>query len=231
MIISHKYKFIFIKTRRTGTSSFEAEVFPYLGKNDIMTGVYHMGKNTKGYFNPIPDLKWWLKYKYLCGPECILKNFLWCVRYYNHIPAEVVRSRVGRKIWEDYFKFTIERNPFEKEVSLYLHHKYVYNRKKYTFDDFMKEDDHCLNYPIYTIDGEVAVDYVCRFSRLEKDLKYVAKKVGFPFEGLKHKISQHSATPNEKREALELAYTKYRDKIREIFKKEYEIWGDGLDKF
>lgn len=38
MIISHKYKFIFIKTRKTAGSSIEWFLDPYLGKDDISTG-------------------------------------------------------------------------------------------------------------------------------------------------------------------------------------------------
>ena len=37
MIISHKYKFIFIKTRKTAGTTIEYNLSKYLGKNDIIT--------------------------------------------------------------------------------------------------------------------------------------------------------------------------------------------------
>ena len=37
MIISHKYKFIFIKTRKTAGTTIEYNISKYLGKNDIIT--------------------------------------------------------------------------------------------------------------------------------------------------------------------------------------------------
>ena len=36
MIISHKYKFIFIKTRKTAGTTIEYNISKYLGKNDII---------------------------------------------------------------------------------------------------------------------------------------------------------------------------------------------------
>lgn len=38
MIVSHKHKFIFVKTRKTAGSTFEKLVSPYLGEDDICTG-------------------------------------------------------------------------------------------------------------------------------------------------------------------------------------------------
>jgi len=52
MIISHKYKFIFIKTRKTAGSTIEYNLSSFLGPNDVITPLDgipnandHMGKN------------------------------------------------------------------------------------------------------------------------------------------------------------------------------------------
>ena len=37
--------------------------------------------------------------------------------WWNHMPAELIRNRVGEEIWNEYFKFTVIRNPFDKLVS------------------------------------------------------------------------------------------------------------------
>jgi hypothetical protein len=39
MIISHKYKFIFIKTFKTASTSVEAYFSQYAGSNDILTPI------------------------------------------------------------------------------------------------------------------------------------------------------------------------------------------------
>ena len=48
MIVSHKYKFIFIKTRKTAGTSIEYNLSKYLGKEDIITPsseAYYLAKN------------------------------------------------------------------------------------------------------------------------------------------------------------------------------------------
>lgn len=38
MIVSHRHRFVFVKTRKTAGSSIEAALFPFLGPDDICTG-------------------------------------------------------------------------------------------------------------------------------------------------------------------------------------------------
>ena len=38
MIISHRHKFVFIKTRKTAGSTLESLLFPFLGEEDVCTG-------------------------------------------------------------------------------------------------------------------------------------------------------------------------------------------------
>ena len=224
MIISHKYKFIFIKTRRTGTSSFEVEIIPFLGKKDVLTPVLSIEQNTKGWFNPIPDIIFFLRYRREYN-EGLIKRLEHKKKFYPHIPAYVVRARIGRKMWNSYFKFTIERDPIEKEVSLYMHHKNVYHKNEnYTFEDYWKEKDRCINYPLYTnLLGKPIVDFVVRYSHLEEDLHFVCDKLGIPFKGLHFKITQHNFTNENKKELLRYVKKKYGDKIMRIYSKETKI--------
>jgi hypothetical protein len=100
--------------------------------------------------------------------------------YYPHIPAKEIRRLLGERIWRDYFKFTIERNPWDRQVSLY-HWHYRDRETKPSFDRFILSPFHrkiSSNFDTYGINGEVAADYVCRYESLEDDLRHVLKQIG-----------------------------------------------------
>ncbi len=49
--------------------------------------------------------------------------------FYNHIPAKEARALLNDdKIWRSYFKFTFERNPWDRQVSAY-HFRYRRHRQ------------------------------------------------------------------------------------------------------
>ena len=84
--------------------------------------------------------------------------------FYNHMPAAEARARIGDKVWRSYFKFAFDRNPWDRQVSFY-HHRYRNEKAPPSFATFMHEDTHARidNFDIYSIDGDVAVDFVGRF--------------------------------------------------------------------
>ena len=43
--------------------------------------------------------------------------------WHRHTAAKVVQERLGSVIWDKYFTFTVERNPWEKVLSNYWAYK------------------------------------------------------------------------------------------------------------
>ncbi len=187
MIISHKHKFIFIKVAKTASSSVELYLSKFCGPDDIITKerVPDVKKlktktpqNYNGFFNPLPDFKYY-------GPKKALVNtgrFFLGRKYYEHIPAVAVKDRVGEKIWNSYFKFCFDRNPWDKAVSAYYWLKRLGRQRDQDFSRKICGGRFPQSFKAYSINGELAVDFVGRFEHLAEDLEKACGKIGIPFD-------------------------------------------------
>jgi len=184
MIISHKYRFIFVKTSKTAGTSIEVFLSDICGPHDILTPIYpivesHAPRNYNGFFNPITELV-----KKRCrGARGTLKNFYAKRRFYNHMPAWLIRERIGHKIWAEYYKFCVERNPWDKTLSHYYMLR-ARNGGGLSLQEYFRKGCFCLNYPKYTdANGDVMVDRILKYESLNQELADLLGKLGIPFAG------------------------------------------------
>lgn len=108
MIVSHKHKFIFVKTHKTSTQTFMKFIKPYLGPDDVMAGdpSNDVNENTKLNVDSIFD-------------ETGKSALEYQEKYGNHLPWFIIKEITGDNIWNTYTKFTIERDPKDRLVSLF----------------------------------------------------------------------------------------------------------------
>jgi hypothetical protein len=182
MIVSHRYKFIFLKTSKTAGTSIEIALSQYCGETDIITPITPKDEEVRqelGYRGPqnytIPLTRYRLRHwKHLLtrGTRA---------RYYNHMPAAELRRLVGPKVWTEYFKFSFERNPWDKAISSYFW-KTRGLEPRPSLLDFLRSvtPDSLSSFRIYSIDGEVAVDLVGRYEQLDAELQHIATRLGLP---------------------------------------------------
>ena len=95
MIVSYKHKFVFVKTKKTAGSTLEKLMFPYLGTKDVCTG------------SPRDDTP-------RINTSSTDGHASWA-KIQASYPSE----------FRDYFKFSIERNPWDKVVSSYYWHREI----------------------------------------------------------------------------------------------------------
>jgi hypothetical protein len=180
VIVSHEHRFVFVRTRKTAGTSIEIALSALLGPDAIITSQSprdealrreHGGRPPQNHLadghRPDPDRP------VLPGPGPH-------VRFYNHMPAEAVRAELGERVWNSYFTFCFERNPWDKVVSLYFHR--YREEPRPGIEAFVRsgEGEQALNWPLYTLDGRPAVDFVGRFERLAEDTAEVFERIGLP---------------------------------------------------
>jgi hypothetical protein len=105
-------------------------------------------------------------------------------KFVNHHPGWVIRARVARAVWRSYFKFCIERNPWDRMVSLY--YWICQTEPRPTLSEFINSGAPLTlkrhGIQLYSIDGQAAVDEICRFENLAGDLEAIRSKLGIPEE-------------------------------------------------
>jgi len=95
MIVSKKHKLIFVKTKKTAGSTLEKLLFPHLGAEDVCTGSPR--DNTPRINTSSTD---------------------------GHASWAKIQASYPTE-WNNYFRFTIERNPWDKVVSSYYWHQAI----------------------------------------------------------------------------------------------------------
>lgn len=107
MIISHKYRFIFVRTRKVAGSSLETVLARYLEKTDYATRQSER-ERAEGRLFPQCDSRIFGGFKKRFRP----------IFLYGHAPVtaayDLFRERVG-----DYTVFSVERNPWDRAVSTF----------------------------------------------------------------------------------------------------------------
>lgn len=199
MIISHKHKFIFVKTVKTAGTSIEIFLSQHCGPLDVVTPIIphvepHFARNHAGYF--------------------------------NHMPAHAIRDRIGLDIWNSYFKFCVERNPWEKTLS-YYHMKKSREDKGLTFDRYLAGKEFPVNFPKYTEPGDqnkIVVNRVLYYEHLMEQLGQVLQELGIPFQGSLG-VNAKSEYRNDRRPYHQV-YTQEQAKlIHNIFSHEISLHG------
>lgn len=203
MIVSHKHRFIFLKTRKTAGTSVELALSRYCGPDDIITPVAAEDEVLRGRMGGRGPQNYALPLRMYAPRDWALLALRGRRRVgYNHMPAPMVRRWVGEEVWKDYYKFTIERNPWDAAVSFYY---WRTGSDRPAFPEFVRSGalrELAENSSIYSIEGEPVADRVCRFESLADDVREVGLELGLP--GPLDLPHAKGATPREKRSYRDL---------------------------
>ena len=163
MIISHKHKFIFFKTKKTAGTSIEIALSKYCGVKDIITPISEEDEKIRSTLG------------YRGAQNFKQKKIV----YYSHINVKLVKESLSSEIWNSYYKFCFERNIYEKIISFYYwEHK---EEPRPSIKEFLESDALDRLFlgieAIYMIDDEVVVDDIYNYEELENSFATILKKL------------------------------------------------------
>ena len=213
MLLSLRYRFLFIHIAKTGGTSIRAALRPYKWKDPYR----------------LPQ--------FLCSRISSLSNHRLACKLPRHAKAIAAYEMLPRAFYEELFKFAFVRNPWDLQVSSYHH---IQRERPHLLKDvadfqgFLKwklDPARPYHYIIDTsielqsdylvdLNGNIIVDFIGRYERLESDFHDSCQKIGIETPKLPHKRQARD------RKAYQKYYT---DETMEIvatyFKRDIETFG------
>jgi hypothetical protein len=236
MIVSHKHKFVFIKTRKTAGTSVEVALSKHCGPDDIITPIReederkaYGGKGPQNYRRSL------LHYSIADWRRFIVSRKRQDFR--NHLPGPRVMKMLPKYVpgqrdkayplWQTYFTFAVERSPWDKVISGYYwteEIRKIEGRPSLTMSEFIMSDhihDYC-DWHRYAIGDQIIVDRVLRFEHLANDFAEVCTKLNLPITPLPRIKSTHRKDARPHWEVLTESEV---ERIRQVFAKEISTFG------
>jgi hypothetical protein len=208
MIASFSRNFIFIKPRKAAGTSLEIVLSAACAGRDVCTPISPADEPLRAEFGGKPR-----NYKGWFGRP----------RFYNHMPAAEVARRLP-ELWRGAFKFTVERHPYEKVVSLAW---FTLGARGGSPSEIAREIEATirrkdyLNFPLYTIGGRVAVDAVWNFVDLERQVRSAAARLGLDPDVELPRAK--SGIRKDRRPAAEILTGEQRRRIHDDARFEFEL--------
>jgi len=188
VLISHKYKFIYIKNVKTASSTVEN----FFAKYCCPEGTEILCKNTplKHELNT--------EYGFVGGDSTRKKN------NNDKLPGllaqhtgSIILKKKFPEEFKEYYKFCVVRNPYQRIVSRFLWDKKInIISKDMNFKNYIKnESKNPINkmnddwYHRITLNGKLCCNFYINFDNLEKDIELVCKKLNitdYNIKELKH---------------------------------------------
>ncbi|MCP9928274.1 hypothetical protein [Cyanobium sp. CH-040] len=182
MLISHRHRFIFLKTQKTAGTAIEIALRALLLEpGDVITPISAEDERLSRELGRPGPRNFRAPLHRYSGRDLarLLGRAKLAKRFYNHIPAAEVRARLPLPIWDGYLKISVERNPFDKAISSY-YWRTRKQRQPMALADYVRTcpTAELSNWPIYTINDTPVTDVMLRYESLQEDLLALSSRLG-----------------------------------------------------
>ena len=142
-------------------------------------------------------------------------------QYYNHISTTEVFDCIGPKIWNSYFKFCVDRNPYDKTMSLY----YIRGGKEKfgSVQKFIENGslNEMISYDLCSLNRLVGVvNVVYKYKELDKALEGISEHLKLDKRLTLKKFKAKSNTRKDKRHYSEVLSSNELDLKSHVFQRE-----------
>lgn len=213
MLLSLRYKFLFVHIAKTGGTSIRTALRWYRWKDP-----YH-----------IPQ--------YICSRISSLSHHRLACKLPRHAKAIAAYEMLPRELYNELFKFAFVRNPWDLQVSSFHH----IQRERphllgaiHDFESFLKwklDPDRPYHYIVDTsielqsdylvdLNGNIIVDFVGRYEQLEEDFHQVCGRIGIRPPRLPHKRQAKNRSTYQEYYTDETAQL-----VAEHFRRDIEMFG------
>jgi hypothetical protein len=178
VIVSHTHRLIFIKTKKTAGTSMEIALSAICGPDDVITPISErdeVERRRLGYRGPQNCRVRFGRYRSQDALRLALHREP--LRFYNHTPAPEIRRLLPREVWDGYYKFCFDRNPWDKAIS---HYYWQGGDARFgNIKDFLLSGrgQPYSNYHLYSIRGFPAMDKIYRYEEIESALADVSDRL------------------------------------------------------
>lgn len=213
MLLSLRYKFLFVHIAKTGGTSIRAALRSYKWKDPYRIPMF------------------------FCSRISSLTHHRMGCKIPRHAKAIAAYEMLPRELFNELFKFAFVRNPWDLQVSSYHHIKRERPHLLKQIDDFESflrwklDSNRPYEYIIdtsielqsdYLIDlnGNIIVDYIGRYERLEDDFQEVCRRIGIRPPRMPHKRKARDRKPYQS------YYSERTSKlIADYFRRDIEMFG------
>lgn len=178
MLVSHRHRFIYLKTKKTAGTAIEKALEPFARPPGAAGEWQHAAPMAVSEAGIVGARGRGAKRE----------------RWYSHMPAAQVRDQLPVEVWDGYTRICAVRNPWDKVVSFFhMSHPRVKERPREQvfarFRRFVAESDQLgEDLDTYTIDGRPVAHEVIRYETLGADFARVCAALGIaapPLEAVK----------------------------------------------
>jgi hypothetical protein len=207
MIINHKYKFIYFKTKKTASTTIEIALSKVCTEKDFMTRLIYKDECKRAKIAKIGSTNWRYALK-------------------NHATAEQCRRRVPPHVWNTYTKITSVRNTYDMMVS-----KYFWERNNWTrdFEHWYSKfpDSATANWDIYTINNLPVIDHYIHYENILEDCSRISKILKLPID-IADTVKEVKTKSNARKEQWPPINKQSLEKITEDARHEIEIFNYNI---